>query len=62
MVETRAHVSGLRRLGEIESWAIVDDAIRKEISWSEARARLVALYELQLELEEELELELDYPQ
>lgn len=61
MVDTRGAGFGLKRVGETESWQIVDAALRKEISWSEARARLVGLYEVELDFEEDLEQDQDYP-
>lgn len=61
MLDTRGHGFGLKRLGQTESWQIVDSAIRKDITWQEARARLVRLYELELDYEDDLEDDLDYP-
>lgn len=61
MLDTRGHGFGLKRLGQTESWQIVDAAIRKEISWQTARARLVALYELELDYDEDLDEDVDYP-
>lgn len=49
---------GMKRIAESDVAQIIDQGIRKEISWSEVKARID---ELMAEDEMRLELELDYP-
>lgn len=48
----------MKRIAESDVAQIIDQGIRKEISWSEVKARID---ELMAEDEMRLELELDYP-